>query len=276
MDACSLGRLAGVLGEVAQMWRADGWDARWRIGVLTPHGDVGPESELRAMAPPAVGIHAARVYFGAMTTGGVMDPTIPLAPVRAMAEPPHVDDAVGLIAAAPVQVIAFGFTSSAYVLGTAAEDSMIRRLRDRAGGLPVVSPTKAAITALHGFGTQRVALVDPPWFDAELSALGRDYYRAAEFDVVFAASAGLPSDQSLITPGDLFDWVRKNVPTTAEAVVIGGNGLRAVGVVDALEAELDRLVLTANQVLLWSALGAAGADPTIVEGYGRVFTGLRP
>src|SRR5439155_18201781 len=94
------------------MWEPDGWDVRIRLGVLTPHADVGPESELRAMAPPDVGIHAARVPFGAMAAGGAMDPTIPLAPVRAFAEPPGVDDAVALLAAAPVHAIGFGFTSS--------------------------------------------------------------------------------------------------------------------------------------------------------------------
>ena len=151
------------------MWRADGWDVRWRIGLLTPHADVGPESELRAMAPAGVGVHAARVPFGAMAAGGAMDPTIPLGPVRAFAEPPHVDDAVALLAGAPVQTIAFGFTSSAYILGAATEKDMIERLRHRAGGLPVVTPTAAAVTALRGFDVERVALVDPPWFDAELN-----------------------------------------------------------------------------------------------------------
>jgi maleate isomerase len=257
------------------MWRADGWDVQLRIGVLTPHADVGPESELRAMAPPEVGIHAARVRFVAMGTGGTMDPTIPLAPVRAFAEPPHVDDAVELLAAAPVHAIGFGFTSSAYVLGAAAEEDMLERLRTRAGGLPVVSPTAAAVTALHGFGVQRVALVDPPWFDAKLNGLGRDYFQAARFDVIFAAPAELTSDQRRITPGDLFKWVRKNVPTTAEAVIIGGNGFRAVGAIDALEAELGRPVLTANQVLLWAALRATGADPATVKGYGRLFATQR-
>src|SRR5688500_16224722 len=98
-------------------WNPDGWEARTRIGLLTPHADIGPECELQAMSPPEVTIHAARVHFGAMAAGGGMDPTIPLAPVRAFAEPPHVDDAVELLAAAPVQAIAFGFTSSAYVIG---------------------------------------------------------------------------------------------------------------------------------------------------------------
>ena len=68
-------------------WKRDGWEASVRIGVLTPHADVGPESELQAMAPPGVAIHATRVPFGAMAADGVMDPTIPLAPVRAFAEP---------------------------------------------------------------------------------------------------------------------------------------------------------------------------------------------
>ena len=114
------------MSAVRTRWSDDGWDAAVRIGVLTPHADVGPESELRAMAPAVVGIHAARVAFGAMTAGGGMDPTIPLSPVRAFAEPPHVDDAAEQLAAAPLQAIAFAFTSSAYVIGSDGEAQMMR------------------------------------------------------------------------------------------------------------------------------------------------------
>lgn len=228
------------------------------------------------MAPPDIGIHAARVPFGAMASGGAMDPTIPLAPVRAFAEPPDVDDAVALLAAAPVHAIGFGFTSSAYTLGAEAEEHMITRLSDRARGLPVVTPTAAAVTGLRAQGAERVALVHPPWFDAELNGLGRAYFRAAGFDVVFAEPAGLPSQQQMVSPTDLFGWVRKNIPTTAGAVVIGGNGFRAVGIIEALEAALDRPVLTANQVLLWAALTAAGANPATVQGYGRIFSTSLP
>jgi maleate isomerase len=253
------------------MWRADGWNVRWRLGVLVPHGDVGPESELRAMAPADVGIHSSRVRFGGIAAGGVMDPTIPLAPVRAFAEPPGVDDATELLATAPVQAIGFGFTSSAYVIGAAGEDAMLARLRDRAGGLPVVAPCAAAVTALRGMGATRLAVVSPPWFDAELSDLGRDYYRAAGFDVDFSAPCDLPSGQALITPEDLHDWVLAHVPDTVDAVTIGGNGFRAVGVIETLEGKLGRPVLTANQVLLWAMMAAAGADPQAVTGYGRLF-----
>ncbi|GAA0303128.1 hypothetical protein GCM10010302_47050 [Streptomyces polychromogenes] len=254
------------------MWQPDGWDVRVRLGVLTPHADVGPESELRAMAPAGVGLHYARVPFGGMGRGGVMEATIPLAPVRAFAEPPQVDDAAALLAAAPVAAIAYAFTSSSYVIGARGEAYMLARLRERAGGLPVVATCAAAVEALRALGAGRIALVDPPWFDETLNELGRGYYEEAGFEVPYAAPCGLPGGQAQVSPQGLHDWVAGRVGDAAEAVVIGGNGFRAVGAIEALEATLGRPVLTANQVLLWSALRAAGAGTDGVEGYGRLFT----
>ena len=253
-------------------WKPDGWDVKWRIGVLAPHADLGPESEFNAMAPADVGIHAARVPFGAMGAGGTMDPTIPLAPVRAFAEPPHVDDAVERLAAAPIDSIGFGFTSSAYVIGADEEQAMIERLTKRADGIPVVATGAAAVEALRAVGAKRMALIDPPWFDNELNELGRAYYEAAGFDVVFNAPCDIPSDQKLITPEGVFDFAVKNVPGEADAIVTGGNGFRFVGVIHALESRLGIPVLTANSVLFWAALRAAGAPAAAVTNYGRLFT----
>jgi maleate isomerase len=242
-----------------------------RIGLLVPHADVGPESELQAMAPLEVAIHATRVAFGAMAAGGGMDPTIPLAPVRAFAEPPHVDDAAELLAAAPLDVIAYGFTSSAYVIGAQGEAEMIRRLERRTRGIPVVAPCAAAVEALRALGASQIALVDPPWFDAELSRLGQRYYESSGFEVIQSGACELPSDQAKITPADVHRWVSEHTPRNADAIVIGGNGFRAVGVIAALEEDLDRPVVTANQALFWAALQAASAELSSITDYGRLF-----
>src|ERR671921_2675134 len=255
------------------MWQSDGWDVRVRIGVLTPHADVGPESELQAMAPPGVRIHAARVPFGAMTAGGVMDPTIPLAPVTAFAEPPHLDNAAELLAAAPLNAIAYGFTSSAYVIGVEGEAEMIARLEGRTRGIPVAAACRAVVEGLRVLAARRIALVDPPWFDIELNGLGRRYYESAGFEVVYSAPCGLPSDQKKITPADLHAWVSDHVSTTdAEALVFGGNGFRTVGAIAALEEDLGRPVVTPNQALLWAALRVADADVGSVIDYGHLFS----
>jgi maleate isomerase len=252
-------------------WRPDGWDAGVRIGVLTPHADVGPESELRAMAPQGVAIHAARVPFGAMAAGGGMDPTIPLAPVRAFAESPALDQAAEVLSAAPLNVIAYGFTSSAYVIGADGEAQMIARLEQRTRGIPVTAPCAALVEGLWALGANRLAVVDPPWFDAELNGLGQRYYESTGFEVVQCEPCGLPSDQAKITPFELHAWVSDHVSTDAEAIVIGGNGFRAVGAIAALEEDLRRPVVTANQALLWASLRAADADVGAVRDYGRLF-----
>jgi maleate isomerase len=176
-----------------------------------------------------------------------------------------------LLSAAPLDAIAYGFTSSGYAIGAKGEQEMIARLERRTGGIPVVAPCAAAVEALGVLGARRIALVDPPWFDAELNGLGRRYYQLAGFEVVYSAPCGLPSDQTKITPSDLHAWVSEHIPAQAEAVVIGGNGFRAVGVIAALEEDLDRPVVTANQALLWAAMRAAGAAPGAVSDYGRLF-----
>jgi len=254
-----------------ERWHRDGWEAGVRIGVLTPHADVGPESELRAMAPDGVGIHAARVPFGAMGAGGAMDPTIPLAAVRAFAEAPQLDDAAGLLAAARLDAIGYAFTSSAYVIDAQGEAEMVARVERRTRGIPVVATCAAAVDGLRALSAGRVALIDPPWFDTELNALGRRYYEAAGFEVVHAEPCGLPSGQTEITPAGLYAWIADHVPAEAEAVVLGGNGFRAVGVIAAVEEDLGLAMVTPNQALLWAALRAAGADPRAITGYGGLF-----
>jgi maleate isomerase len=252
------------------MWQPDGWGWRARIGVLTPHADIGPEAEFQALAPEGVSIHAARVPLGAYAPGGVLDRTIARDAVRAFAEPPFVDDAVELLAAAPLHAIAYGFTSSSYVRGAADDAALRARLEARTRGIPVVVTCASAVLALRVLGVQRLALIDPPWFSVELNRQGAAYFQAQGIEVVHTGPAGLPSDQRAIHPGQLYEWVRTHTPERAEAVFLGGNGLRAIGVIRALEEDLRRPVLTANQVAFWHALRLSGTRVPVTD-YGALF-----
>src|SRR5262245_28347825 len=256
------------------MWQPDGW-GQIRIGVLTPHADVCPESEFRALAPDGISIHSARVPLGVYKPGGTMDPTIADDPVRAFADPPFVDDAAELLAAAPLHAIVYGFTSSSYVRGAADDAALKARLEKRTRGIPVIIPCAAAIAALTVVAAKRLALVSPPWFSAEMDKQGARYFQSQGFDVVHNSPAGLPSDQQAIRPSQLYEWVRTHVPENAEAVFIGGNGFRAIGVIKALEEHLERPVLTANQVAFWHALRLSGTRTPIV-GYGQLFDCKQP
>jgi maleate isomerase len=256
------------------MWQPDGW-APTRIGVLTPERDVCPEAEFRAMGGAAVSIHAARVRQKTYDPSEGADRTIAHDRVRAFADPPQVDDAVEALAAAPLHAIAYCFTSSSYVRGAADDDALKLRLEIQTHGIPVVITAAAAVAALSVLGVQRFALFSPPWFSADLVQQGARYFVSQGFEVLQSSPIGLPSDPQAIRPSDLYEWIRMRVSDRAEAVLIGGNGLRAVGVINALEEALNRPVLTANQVAFWQALLLTGTDVSIVN-YGQILKVKRP
>jgi maleate isomerase len=240
-------------------WQPDGAGTLGRIGVLTPDFDPVPESEMWAMVPPGVSIHAARVPW----TGEA----------RAFAEPPHVDRAVEQLAGLAPRVILYAFTSSSYALGTQADDALRVRLEQRAGGIPVLLTCPTATEALRVLGAHRIAVIHPPWFPEELNAQGRDYFRTQGFEVVLCKQIAPGRPFTEVRPAEVYEWARRNVPRQADAVFIGGNGLRAVGATHALEERLGRPVLTANQVLLWQALRLVGVTSKVSR-YGRVFTAV--
>jgi maleate isomerase len=252
------------------MWQPDGAGWRARIGVLTPHFDTVPESEFQAMAPEGVSIHAARVPLGMMTPDGTIALQVTKEVARAFSEPPHLDAAAKLLAGASLHVIVYAFTSSSYLTGAQGDLALKARLEASVKAVPVVIPSMAACIALRALGAQRIAIIHPPWFPPELDQAGAGYFESQEFQVVHHGSATLRNDYGDIPPSQLYEWIRRNVPPAAEAVFIGGNGFRAIGAIEALEEDLGRPVLTANQVAFWHALRLAGVRGSR-KGYGLLF-----
>jgi maleate isomerase len=111
--------------------------------------------------------------------------------------------------------------------------------------------------------------VHPPWFDDEFHGLGSAYFRSQGFDAVVTPAVALPDDPDLVDPQGVIDWVERHVEDRAEAVFLAGNGFRAAGAVEELERRTGRLVLEANQVLLWGILAATGTTWDLA-GHGRL------
>jgi maleate isomerase len=241
-----------------QDWRPDGEGSIARIGVLTPAFDPVPESETWAMAPKGVSIHAARVRRQRGEDA------------RLFAEPSRIDGVVESLADVKPRSIMYAFTSSSYVLGTTGDEALRTRLERVAAGVPVILAAEAASAALHAVNAHRVAIIHPPWFSEETNDRGRAYFQGQGFAVVSCARVLPLRDFQEVPPVELHHWAATTVLKEAEAVLIAGNGLRAVGVINALEKTLNRPVLTANQVILWGALSRIERPPQVTE-FGRLF-----
>lgn len=253
LGAMTLGGCASAIAG-ARRWQGDGVGSLGSFGVLTPHFDPVPESEMWAMAPQGISIHAARVP----------------GETRKFAEPPNVDEATERLAKVGLKAILFAFTTSSYVLEGDGESRLRARLEQRSNGIPVILTAQAATAALRSLGSKRIAILHPPWWTDTVSDRGAVYFRDRGFEVLECRRMEPLRPFTEVPAEEVFAFVSSNTPRPADSVFIGGNGMRTVGAIEALEQRLGRPVLTANQVLLWAALRLLG-QTRLVRGYGRIF-----
>ena len=242
-------------------WKPDGSGWRARIGVLTHEDNTIPESEFWTMAPGGVSVHTARV---------------PFRDVRTYADPPGPDNATGLLARLPLQAIVYAFTAGSYLLGTAGEQALVARLEERSHGIPVLMPGAATVAAFRALAVRRIALFHPPWYTDEWDQKGVAYFQSQGFEVVHARhftpriEVPHPNLGTEVNQAEIYAWVRKQAPSNIDGVFIGGNGWRVISMIAALEEDLGRPVLTADQAPFWYALRRAGVGAA-VDDYGQLF-----
>jgi maleate isomerase len=240
--------------EAQPRWEADGVGSLARIGVLPPDNDPVPESEMRTMAPADVSIHASRVLLDS-------DPL-------SFAE--GADSAARLLTRLKPRLILYAFTSSSYVLGEKDDDNLRTRIEQRAGGVKVLFTCAAAVEALQLMRARKLALIHPPWFAEALNAKGKQYFEGRGFSVLSSTSLAPARAFQEVPPAEVYESTIAHTPPESDAVFIGGNGLRAIGTIRAIEGRLGKPILTANQVLFWYALRQAGIRASVTD-HGRLF-----
>lgn len=236
------------------------YGARAKLGVIVPPTNTANEAEWNRLAPPGVTIHATRM----MLHTDIKSP----AAKRALFD--DVKHHAADLAHAGVSVIAYGCTAGSLTVPvTELPDYM-----ERETGFPCVTTAQALVEALRSFSVKRVA-VATPYHDA-LNRHETDFLQAHSFDVVAIRGMGYGGggvaeyrNIARVTPSEVHDFAIGVMRPSADALLISCTDLATLDVIQSLESETGKLVISSNQATFWLALRKAGIADKIA-GSGRL------
>ncbi|MBM3218712.1 MAG: hypothetical protein FJZ38_08505 [Candidatus Rokubacteria bacterium] len=232
-----------------------------RIGVLVPAGNPTVEPELCRMAPASVTLHFTRLDSGEGTPGELAG-----IEQRLLVYLDALPAAVPLLAAVQPAVVVLAHTSVSYALGFAHEPALIDRMTKLAG-CPGITASRAVLAAFAHLGVRRIALATP--YSASIEALGAAYWKAAGLEVVAHHRLEGVTNIYEETEARAYALGRATDTRDADALLISGTGLPTAGIIQRLEDEIGKPVVTGQTAALWNALRVAGAEAR-VRGYGRL------
>jgi maleate isomerase len=238
-----------------------GWRAR--IGVLVPPGNPTVEPELYRMAPEGVSLHFARLPAPPSTVlaGGAAGME-----ERTRAYREGVDAPATALAEVRPAVVVLAHTASSYALGFGQDAPLIDRIAARTGA-PALLAAHAAHAALRHLGVTRLALGTP--YPESISRQGKAYWEAAGFALVGYHRLTDVQDIYAESEERAYALARRADAPDAQAILLSGTGLPTVAMLETLERDLGKPVVSSNQACLWRALRLAGVREPIA-GYGRL------
>ena len=227
------------------------------IGMLLPSGNLVAERQMQQMLAPRVSLHTTRLPL----TGSSE------AQLQAMID--NLEAAARLLADARVDQIAFNCTAVS-TFDPASEAVITKRIID-ATNTSALTTAQALVSALNHFGARRIVLVTP--YIDPINAREKIFFTHHGFDVVHDAGYGIETnwDMAQEPPETWADFTLANRREEADAYVISCTAIESADVIDDLEQQLGKPVLTSNQALAWYCQRCGGIEQP-VPGFGALLS----
>jgi maleate isomerase len=225
----------------------DGIARRAALGLIVLATDQTLEHEARRL----LDLDGVALYHSRIAN----DPQITPESLRAMAGRITAAAAL-LLPGMPLDVIAYGCTSAAMVIGEAEVAALIRAARP---GIACTTPITAAFAALQALGARRIALLTP--YREDINHFMRSYIQERGVAVPAMGSFNEPDDSraaridaTSIRSAALALGRHPEV----DAVFVSCTSLRLIEALPGIEAELGKPVTSSNHALAWHCLRLAG------------------
>ncbi|MEL7623824.1 MAG: hypothetical protein AAGU12_09565 [Clostridiales bacterium] len=231
-----------------------GWRAK--LGLIYPSSSWVMEPEFYAMSPPGVITCTTRVLLEDCSVEGLQK-------MGSM-----VVDSARLLAGSEADAILLGCTSGSFVNGQAYNDGLIQQMED-AAGVPCTTTTSALLKALEALHINKVAIATP--YVPEVFQRAKSYLENSGIEVTRIEGLGFIYDSDIHGQSleKNYQYAKTIDTCSAEAVLILCTAMRTVPILEALEKDLGKPVISAIQASFWQVLRLAGVMEKI-PGYGQL------
>ena len=239
------------MNERPASWRA-------RIGTIIPVSNTTNETEFNRMKPDGVTVHFTRVPLHSNPAEDDFQQMLS-----------HAGEASEDLAAAGADVIAYGCTSGSMICPA---ERLIGKMEE-ASGKPAMSTAGAILQALKKLGIQRLSMATP-YTDAT-NEKECAFIENHGFNVANVKGLGLGGTLekiqkiSRVSPSDIYTHAKSVDCPDAEAILICCTDFGSAEIVEDLEQDLGKPVITSNTASFWRALRLLGVDEKI-KCYGQL------
>jgi len=238
-----------------------GW--RGRIGLIVPSTNTVCEEELYRMLPDGVSLHTARVFNPVVKTEKEKEEAM----LRMNSE---LERAARELGSVEPKVIVYACTTGSFIKGPGYDREVGERIK-RAAGVPGISTSTAVIEALGKFNLKKIALATPynPGVGEREKIFLEDTIPGLK--VVKEKHLGYLNalEKGRLTPDYAYRTAREIDGPEVEGFFISCTDFRTIEIIESLEADTGKPVVTSNQASLWMALKEIGVGG--VKGYGELF-----
>lgn len=232
-----------------------GWRAR--LGIITPSSNIVTEPEFKLITPTGVSCHYQKFAF----TGGGVEALKSLERL--------VPDAAELISHIRPSAVAMCCTGGSFAGGLGYDQLLIQKMKERNGNVPTTTSSTAMIEAFKTLGVKKVSLAVP--YLEEVAMAEKKFVEDHGIKVVSIKWLGLQDSIEIagVPPEVVYNLAcQVNEPET-EAVFLSCIAMHTIGVIEKLESDLQKPVISSNQATMWHLLRIAHINERI-EGYGQL------
>ncbi len=254
---------------------------RAKIGLIVVGPNLNPTPEICRMIPDYVQVRETRIH---------MDPVVNVEECSKLSEP--LGNAAGLLAEGLSSAIlgnrsaiAFACTAGSLVGGPGWDKKEIEMMEDatadfackraipameaQSSGIPCTTTATAAEEAMRFMGFKKI-VISGPYID-EISERFRVFYEDSGFEVLKVTGLGIEDlyEMGATKPSQAYQAAMEAVVPGADGIFITCTNFRCSDVIEQIENDSGKPVVTSNQATAWHLMKLLGIDD-VIEGYGQL------